>query len=100
MKTKIQWGNIYKNKYFLAFVIFLFIILFFDDNNLLERFKLIGEKAELNAQIEYYEQEIEESKRKYIELKTDSKNLEKFAREEYFMKKDKEEIYILVEEED
>lgn len=100
MKMKIQWGSIYKNKYVLAFVIFLFIILFFDDNNMIERFNLFSEKAELNAQIEYYEKEIEESKRKYVELKTDSKNLEKFAREEYFMKKDKEEIYILVEEED
>lgn len=96
---KIHWGKIIRNKYLLAFIIFLLIVLFFNDNNLLERFSLSDKKQDLNSQIDFYEQEIDESNRKLEELKTNSENLEKFAREEYFMKKDNEDVYIIVEEE-
>ena len=94
---KFQWSKIFRNKYLLAIVVFILIILFFDDNNLIERFKLLDETQELESQIEFYEKEIEESNRKFEELKTDSNNLEKFAREEFFMKKDNEDVYIIVE---
>ncbi len=92
-----QWRKIFRNKYLLAIIAFILIILFFDDNNLIKRFKLIDETQELESQIEFYEKEIEESNRKFEELKTDSNNLEKFAREEFFMKKDNEDVYIIVE---
>ncbi len=94
---KIPWNKTYRNKYLIATVLFLLIVIFFDDNNLIERFKLIEQTNSLNSQIEFYEKEIKESNRKYEELKTNSKNLEKFAREEFFMKKDKEEVYIIVD---
>ena len=97
---KLELKNIYKNKYFIAIVIFILIILFFDDNNLIKRLSLGNEKQELESQIEFYEEEIKESNRKYLELKNDEKNLEKFAREEYFMKKKDEDIYIIVEKDD
>jgi len=97
---QIEWRKTYKNKYILAIILFILIILFFDDNNLIERFRLIDEAKELESQIEFYEKEIDESNRKLEELKTDSHNLEKFAREEFFMKKDNEDIYIIVEKED
>ncbi len=94
---KIQWNKAYRNKYLIASVIFVLIVTFFDDNNLIERFKLIEESNSLKSQIEFYENEIGESNRKYKELETNSKNLEKFAREEFFMKKDNEEVYIIVD---
>ena len=97
---KFEIKNIYKNKYLIAIVIFILIILFFDDNNLIKRFSLGSEKHELESQIEFYENEIKESNRKYLELKNDEKHLEKFAREEYFMKKKDEDIYIIVEKDD
>jgi len=96
----IKWKNIYKNKYLIALVLFILIILFFDDNNLIERFSLLNDKQELESQIDFYDKEIQESNRKYKELTKDSKLLEKFAREEYFMKKDREDIYIIVEEDE
>ena len=39
---------------------------------------------------------IEEDKRKLNELKTSNRNLEKFAREEYRMKKPDEDLYIIL----
>ena len=92
-----NWKQIFKNKYVIALILFLLIVLFFDDNNLLERFSLENKKSDLETQIEFYEKEIKESNRKYDELSKDSKHIEKFAREEYFMKKDHEDVYIIVE---
>lgn len=94
---KVEAKNIYKNKYIIAIVIFILIILFFDDNNLIKRLNLSTEKQDLQTQIDFYGAEIKESNRKYLELKNDEKHLEKFAREEYFMKKKDEDIYIIVE---
>ena len=45
---------------------------------------------------EYYLNRIEEDKRKLNELKTNNDNLEKFAREQYHMKKPNEDLYIIV----
>jgi len=39
---------------------------------------------------------IEEDRRKLLELKTDNDNLEKFAREQYRMKKPDEDLYIVM----
>jgi len=97
---KIDAKKIYKNKYLIATLIFILLILFFDDNNLIKRFALSNEKQNLESQIDFYENEITESNRKYLELKNDEKHLEKFAREEYFMKKKDEDIYIIVEKKD
>ena len=94
----ISYSKILKNKYLIALVIFLLIVLFIDDNNFIERFSLINEKSELKTQVEFYEHKIKESNRKLEELKTDSSSLEKFAREEYFMKKENEDIYIITDE--
>ena len=44
----------------------------------------------------YYTKKIEEDKRKLNELKTDNDNLEKFAREQYRMKKKDEDLYIVL----
>jgi cell division protein FtsB len=50
----------------------------------------------LRVEREYYVQRIEEDKRKLHELKTDDQNLEKFAREQYRMKKPDEDLYIIL----
>ncbi len=87
-----------KNKYILSLLIFFLWMLFFDQNNLLERRKLNGEYEQLMQEREYYMKKIEEDRKRIRELKTDNENLEKFAREQYLMKKDNEDIFIIVEE--
>lgn len=52
----------------------------------------------MERQKEYYETRIEQDSRKLNELKTNRENLEKFAREQYYMKKPDEEIFVIVEE--
>lgn len=90
--------SILRNKYFVASVIFILWIAFFDQNNLVERYKNKRYYSKLSSDMEYYKSRIEKDNRRLNELKTDKENLEKFAREEYFMKKPNEDIFIIVEE--
>jgi len=91
---------ILKNRYFLALLVFFTWILLFDNNNLIDRYHYMKNLRQLERDKEYYQERIEEDSRKLNELRTSDENLEKFAREQYFMKKDNEDIYIIVDEDD
>ena len=45
--------------------------------------------------IKHYQKEIEINSKKLNDLHTDKEGLERFAREEYFMKKPNEDVYII-----
>lgn len=85
-----------RNKYLLTIIIFAVWILLLDSNNLISRWKEMRNLKKLKAEKEYYVQRIEEDKRKLHELKTSDRNLEKFAREQYRMKKPDEDLYIIL----
>jgi cell division protein FtsB len=87
-----------KNKFVLATIIFTIWIGFLDENNLLERYQNHRQLKQLKADKEYYQQKIKEDSKRLNELKTDNENLEKFAREQYMMKKDNEDVFVIVEE--
>ena len=87
---------VFKNKYLLTIVIFVIWLLLFDSNNLIARYKDLRELRKLKADREYYLKRIEADKQKLHELKTDNRNLEKFAREQYRMKKPDEDLYIIL----
>ena len=87
--------RIFVNKYsFVLFVFFAYLI-FFDDHNLIKRFKTKQEIKQLEQECLYYIDEIDVNKAEINHLKNDSVYLEKFAREKYYMKKDNEEVFIL-----
>jgi hypothetical protein len=46
----------------------------------------------------YYLNEIEKDRKATYELNTNMKTLEKFAREKYLLKKDNEDIFLIVKE--
>lgn len=87
-----------KNKYLLTALLFLLWIIIFDRNNLIDRCKIMNELHQLEKDKNYYIEWIENDKKRMEELKTSSENLEKFAREQYYMKKENEDIFIIVEE--
>ena len=78
---------------------FLFIMIFVDENSFVQSFLYDQQIHGLKKEIQHYQGVIEESKTKLNELQSNEKNLEKFAREQYLMKKDNEDIYIITEEE-
>ncbi len=89
---------VFKNKYLLTFLIFLVWLTFFDQNNLVDRVRQMNRHNELQEEKKFYRQKIIEDSTKLHQLKTNEENLEEFAREEYYMKKENEDIYIIVEE--
>jgi cell division protein DivIC len=87
---------VFRNKYVLTIIIFLIWLFLLDSNNLIARYKDMRDLHRLKIDREYYIKRIKADKQKLHELKTDNHNLEKFAREQYRMKKSDEDLYIIL----
>ncbi len=85
-----------KNKYVLTVLVFLVWIILLDPNNLISRVREVRTRNRLEREKEYYMGRIEEDRRKLNELRTSDENLEKYAREQYRMKRPDEELFIIV----
>ena len=89
--------DIVRNKYFFASVIFAVWILFLDKNNIVDHVRNQKKVKNLEAQKEFYKEKIAVDKHKLEYLNSGVENLEKFAREQYYMVKPGEEVFIVVE---
>jgi len=85
------------NKYFLTTVAFVVWMVFFDSNNLITRNRLQEKLDGLNVEKQYYLQEIKKDSTLTHQLISDSTQLEKFARERYLMKKEKEDLFLVID---
>lgn len=85
-----------KNKYVLTILVFLVWIILLDPNNIITRIREVRTRNRLLREKEYYMGRIEEDRRKLNELRTSNENLEKYAREQYRMKKPDEDLFIIV----
>ncbi len=85
------------NKYILTTLIFIVWISFFDGNSLLERATVANKTSKMEREAMYYEKMVKDNKQRLQELRTDNNNLEKYAREQYLMKRNNEDIFIVVE---
>ncbi len=90
--------SILKNRYVLATIIFLVIIIFFDENNIISQVRLSRKLRQLKQDKEYYIKEVQKDKATMHDLMSNRETLEKLAREKYLMKKDSEDIYVIVKE--
>jgi cell division protein FtsB len=88
---------IFLNKYLLLLIGFAVVITFVGDYNLIKRWKTTNNIKQLEKEISFYKDEIESTMEKMRELQSSDENLEKFAREQYFMKKENEDIFIVKE---
>lgn len=86
-----------RNKYFLIAVIFFLWLLIFDSSSFIDIYRVRKQINKLNNEKSYYHTKIENDSRKINELRTNNENLEKFAREQYFMKKPNEDLFIIDE---
>ncbi|MBN2639157.1 MAG: septum formation initiator family protein [Bacteroidales bacterium] len=86
------------NKYFYTALAFVVWMLFFDSDNIREQLKLSNTIKHLENQKDYYSKEISKNRASLKALKYDTTQLEKFAREKYFMKKDNEDVYVVVKD--
>jgi len=91
--------DIIRNKYIIASLAFLTWMLFFDRNDISSQYQYRSQLKELQLEKEFYLKETREVEIGLENLSTNPKKLEKFAREKYFMKKDNEDVYVIIREE-
>ena len=91
------WTYIRKHKYLITIAAFLVIIVFLDENSLIQRAKHQQEINTLNSEITKYRKQYEEDTEKLKELTNNPEAMEKIAREKYLMKKPNEDIFIFEE---
>jgi len=89
--------KIFLNKYLIVFVAFAVWVTFFDEHSLIHRFQSHRRISQMENEYKYYQDEINATKQKKTELQSSDENLEKFAREHYFMKRQDEDIFIIKE---
>lgn len=90
--------KVFRNFYFLTGLFFLVWMIFLDSNNLMARFNLSSKLNSLENEKEYYEEKILEVEKDRDELFGTKESVEKFAREKYLMKKETEDVFVVVEE--
>ncbi|WP_339868715.1 septum formation initiator family protein [uncultured Algoriphagus sp.] len=85
-----------KSFYFLGLVFFIAWMIFIDSNNVVNQVKLSSKLGQLEDQKEFYLERKEKIKAEREELMSNPELLEKFAREKYLMKKNTEDLYVIV----
>ena len=85
------------NKYFITTVLFVAWLIFFDSNNILTNMRTKDKLNELMKEKRFYIDEIKKDSVLIQKLLYDTLELEKYAREKYLMKKDNEDLYLLID---
>ena len=84
----------------LTIAVFTIWMLFFDQNNVVDRIRMGAEIRQLENDREYYLEQIQKDSARLHELTTNRENLEKYAREQFLMKKPNEDVFVVIEEAD
>jgi len=89
-----KWFRVLGNKYTIIFLLFVVWMIFFDTNSYFIHKELNDDINSLEDTKEFYRAEIEGDK-KFIETMKDSNEVEKYAREKYYLKRENEDIFII-----
>jgi len=92
------YRKVMRNKYFITFFSFLVWISFFDRNDFITQNTYRRKLHELQHEHDYYTKEIIKNKAEVSNMLNNPVNLEKYAREKYRMKRDNEDVFVLVQE--
>ena len=90
--------DLFKNKFFLVTVAFVVWMTFFDKNDLLSQYQYHQQVSKLEQERDFYKTETDKVSKDLEELTSNPQQLEKFAREKYLMRKDNEDVFVVVKE--
>ena len=96
MKLAVQLVKILRNKYIAALTGFIILMLFIDHNDIFVQLDRRRQLNELLASKRFYEQQIEQTKKNLSDLQNNSAALERYAREKFLLKKDNEDLFVVV----
>ena len=83
------------NTYVVVVVFFLFITFVVGDSNLYKRYPYDEKIRRLEREIRHYKKEIETDRKKLDDIRTNREGLERYAREEFYMKRANEDVFII-----
>ncbi|MCR4664099.1 MAG: septum formation initiator family protein [Paludibacteraceae bacterium] len=89
-----KWVRWVFNKYVIVIVVFLLILMFSGEKSLISSFERSCKIRQAEAQIERTRKQIEECNRE-IRTMGNTDSLERFARENYYMHTDNEDVYLI-----
>ncbi len=87
--------SVLKNKYLLAIAVFVIMLIFVDKNDVFVQVSRKQQLKELTDSRDFYLKEIEKTKKELADLQNNPAALEKYARENLYMKKSNEDIFIV-----
>ena len=96
--NKFNLRKLFKNFYFLFFLTFLIWMILIDSNGFVNRFKLSNKLDDLENEKNFYLDEIYKISNEKSQFESDKDLFERFAREQYLMKKKSEDIFYIVKE--
>jgi cell division protein DivIC len=86
-----------RNKYLIVLVAAAVWFMFFDKNSLVEHYRAQRQIRDLQQEKRYFQEQILNDSLEIDRLKNNPHELERYAREKYFMKKRDEDIFIVKE---
>ena len=92
------WSFIVKYKYIITIVLFALWIIFLDQTSLVYKSQLKEEIDHLRKKKEYYIEEVAKNETYFKDLQTNPETKERLGREEYYMSKDNEDVFIIQDE--
>lgn len=87
--------KVFSSKYLLVFCLGCVWLAFLDENSVSNYLQYDLKIRELTSEINMNKKGIAECEKKMEEMKTDKASLEKYAREQYYMKRHNEDIFIV-----
>jgi cell division protein FtsB len=88
--------NLFRNKYFIVTLAFLVWMVFFDRNDLFSQYQYHQQVSKLKQERDFYQKETIKAHQELDELTSNKEKLEKFAREKYLMKRDNEDVFVII----
>lgn len=100
MGNKLQtvWAFMRNHKYACVTLIFLLIIGVLDENSLLSRYHNLKQIREMKAEIRRYTEKYEYDTQRLNEMTTQPGAVKRIAREQYFMKNENEDVFVIMSE--
>lgn len=102
MGNKLQtvWAFIRNHKYACVTFLFLLIIGVVDENSLLSRYHNLKQIRDMRAEIRKYKEKYEYDTERLNEMNTQPEAVKRIAREQYFMKTEDEDIFVIMDNSD
>ena len=92
--------DLLRNKYFVVTLAFMVWMVFFDKNDLFSQYQYRHQLSKLKQERDFYQKQTVKVHQDLDELTTNKEKLEKFAREKYLMKKDNEDVFVIIKSKD